>query len=136
MASSVAMLHNGAMAWTAETIAEPVRRALELGDTATFGELLSPDVQLGAPDFPAACHNRQQVLKWYEKGRASKASATVTELTVTGDQLLIGLAIISGPDPADALAPERWQVMQVGPDGVKDIRGYEDRHSAAAALTG
>ena len=35
--------------WTAETLAEPVRAALESEDLAAFGALLSPDVQWGAP---------------------------------------------------------------------------------------
>jgi len=50
----------------------------------------------------------------------------VTDLEVHGDALLIGLRLDSGE--------ERWQVMRVGPDGVNDIRGYEDRESAAAQL--
>ena len=123
------------MTWTADTIAEPVRGALESADLDAMAVLLSPDVKWGAPEAKnPTCQNREQVLQWYRNGRASKARARVVELTVAGEQLLVGLAITSGPDPADALAPERWQVLTVSADGVSDIRGYEDRSSAAAAL--
>jgi hypothetical protein len=122
--------------WTAATIAEPIRTAYEASDLDAIAALLSPDVKWGAPeDENPTCQNRAQVLTWYRNGRASKATARVIELTVAGEQLLVGLAVTSGPDPADELAPERWQILTVSAEGVSDIRGYEDRHSAAAALT-
>jgi len=120
--------------WTAETIAEPLRAAYEASDLAAIAALLSPDVTWGAPEQKnPTCKNRDQVLRWYRHGRASRASAKVIELTVTGTRLLVGLAVTSGPDPADELAPERWQVLTIGPQGVCDIRGYTDRASAAEA---
>ncbi len=121
--------------WTAETIAEPVRAALESADLETMGSLLSPNATWGAPgQEPPTCRNRQQILKWYGNGRAFGARATVTELTVVGDRLLVGLAITSGPDPEHALSPERWQILTVAADGVSDIRGYESRPEAAEAV--
>jgi hypothetical protein len=123
------------MPWTAAAIAEPIRGALESADLNAMAVLLSPDVKWGAPEAKnPTCQNREQVLSWYRNGRATRARARVIELTVAGEQLLVGLAITSGPDPADALAPERWQIMTISADGVSDIRGYEDRSSAAAAL--
>jgi hypothetical protein len=120
--------------WTAETIAEPLRAAYESGDLTAIGALLSPDVAWGAPEQKnPTCKNRDQVLRWYGNGRASRAQGRVIEVTVAGQRLLVGLAITSGPDPADAMAPERWQVLTIGPEGVCDIRGYEDRTSAAEA---
>lgn len=55
----------------------------------------------------------------------------MTELTVVGRQILVGLTIA-----LDGTETERWQILEVGPDGVRDIRGYEDRASAAAGLGG
>jgi hypothetical protein len=121
--------------WTAPTIAEPVRAAYEAADLNAIGTLLSPDVRWGPPGAKhPPCRNREQVLTWYRNGRSFGARAQVTELTVAGDQLLVGLSITSSPDPAAALAPERWQVLTISSAGICDIRGYEDRPSAAADL--
>jgi hypothetical protein len=115
--------------FTAETVAGRVRSVLEDGDLEQMAALLSPDVQWGAPDDPTpSCRNRRQVLEWFARGRAAGASATVTEVEVHGDALLVGVLLETGD--------ERWQVMRVGPDGVNDIRGFEDRASAAERLGG
>ena len=109
---------------TAASIADRVRRALDAADLDELAALLSPDVQWGAPDDPTpSCRNRNQVLRWYAKGRR----ATVTEVEVHGNALLVGVTLEDGE--------ERWQVMRVGPGGVNDIRGYEDRPSAAERLS-
>jgi hypothetical protein len=116
-------------AWTAERIAGPVRRALESADVDAFGQLLSPNVQWGAPgDTSPSCRNRQQVLTWYQKGRAAGIRAEVTELVVSDQRLLVALQF-----GANGVPEQRWQVLMVDAEGVCDIRGYEDRASAAAA---
>jgi hypothetical protein len=113
---------------TVDFVAEHVRAALDGGDLASFEHLLSPDVHWGAPgDANPPCQNRAQVLKWWEKGRAAGRSGTVTEVSVHGNAVLVGMRLGSGED--------RWQVLRVGPDGVRDIRGYEDRASATERLT-
>ena len=112
---------------TAASIAERVRRALETADLDEFAALLSPDVQWGSPGDPTPpCRNRSQVLRWYAKGRAEGRRAGVSAVEVHGDALVVHLRLDDGG--------ERWQVMRVGPDGVEDIRGYEDRRSATGAL--
>ena len=60
------------------------------------------------------------------KERAQGRRATVSEVEVHGNVLLVGLRLDDGG--------ERWQVMRVGEDGVNDIRGYDDRTSAQLAL--
>ena len=113
---------------TAASIAGRVRRALDAADLDEFAALLSPDVQWGAPGDPTPpCRNRNQVLRWYAKGRAAGRRATVTEVAVHGNALLVGVTLEDGE--------ERWQVMRVGPQGVNDIRGYEDRPSAVDKLS-
>jgi hypothetical protein len=113
---------------TPEAVAAQVRAALDASDLAAFGHLLSADVHWGAPgDANPPCRNRAQVLKWYEKGKAAGRSGTVTEVSVHGDAVLVGMRLNSGED--------RWQVLRVGPDGVRDIRGYEDRESATERLS-
>ncbi len=114
---------------TASGIADKVRDALDHGDLDQLGALLSPDVHWGPPGDPKPpCRNRAQVLSWYAKGRAAGRRATVTEVEVHGNALLVGLRLAEGHD--------RWQVLHVGPDGINDIRGYEDRVEAARGLPG
>jgi ketosteroid isomerase-like protein len=116
--------------FSAATIGDRVRRALESADLDQMAALLSPDVQWGAPgDAKPDCRNRRQVLSWYSRGRAAGTRATVTELTVHGDALLVGLLVAWADGPA-----ERWQVLTVGPDGIRDIRGFEDRPEACSYL--
>lgn len=113
---------------TPEHVAAHVRAVLDTADLAGFADLLSRDVRWGAPgDANPPCQNRDQVLKWYEKGRASGRRAKVTEVSVHGNAVLVGLRSNDGE--------VRWQVLRVGPDGVRDIRGYEDRASAVERLT-
>jgi len=112
---------------TAATIADRVRRALETADLDEFAALLRPDVQWGPPGDPTPpCRNRSQVLRWYAKGQAEGRRASVVDVEVYGDALVVHVRLEGGG--------VRWQVMRVGPNGVDDIRGYEDRESATAAL--
>jgi hypothetical protein len=112
---------------TAASIADRVRAALDAADLEQMATLLSPDVHWGAPDDATPpCRNRRQVLRWFENGRAAGRRGTVSDLEVHGNVLLVGLRLDTGE--------ERWQVMRVGPDGVNDIRGFEDRAAALAKL--
>jgi hypothetical protein len=112
---------------TASGIADRVRAALDNADLDEFAALLSPDVHWGAPDDAnPPCQNRDQVLKWYRKGRAEGRRATVDRIEVHGNALLVEIHQAGGQ--------RRWQVLRVGPDGVNDIRGYERRDDAVAKL--
>jgi hypothetical protein len=113
--------------FTAASIAEAVRRGLGAADLETFAALLSPDVHWGPPGVARPpCRNRDQVLAWYAKGREQGRRATVGEVEVHGDALLVGLRLDDGQ--------ERWQVLRVGPEGINDIRGFEDSLSARQEL--
>jgi hypothetical protein len=117
-------------ATTAESIAGQVRAALGSADLAGFSDLLDPDVQWGAPDDPRpTCRNRQQVMTWYQRGWQTGTRARVTEVSVHGDKILVGLMVKRDGDYG-----ERWQILTVGPGGVTDIRGFEDRASAASRV--
>lgn len=116
--------------YTATGIADRVKAALESANLDQFGDLLSPDVQWGAPDQRVAtCQNRAQVMKWWSKGRDAGVRATVTEVEVHGEALLVALTV-----RRDGVDAARWQVLTVGPAGVTDIRGFEDRPTAVARL--
>ena len=94
----------------AASIAGRVRAALDAADLDEMAALLSPDVHWGAPGDPAPpCRNRSQVLRWFERGRAAGRRATVAEVEVHGNALLVGLRLDTGE--------QRRRVMRVGPDG-------------------
>jgi ketosteroid isomerase-like protein len=115
---------------TAETIAGRIEVALGAGDLAGFGALLSPDVQWGAPDDPnPTCRNREQVMTWYGRGWDAGTRARVTEVTVHGDTILVGMMV-----KREGEYNERWQILTVGPGGITDIRGFEDRRTAASRI--
>jgi len=114
-------------------LAERVKAALEAADVAGFRDLLHPDVTWGPPDDDASgCHNRSEVIAWHERGRASGATAEVTEVTAGTDKLLIGFRVV-GTRGAAARDGEvdRWQVLTVRDGKVIDIRGFDDRAEAA-----
>jgi ketosteroid isomerase-like protein len=115
---------------TATAIAEQVRAALSSADLAGWEALLSPDVRWGAPDDRGSgCQNRKEVMAWYRRGRKAGVRATVTEVTVHDDKILVGLNVLSPDGAAD-----RWQILTVGAAGVCDIRGFEARQDALARL--
>ncbi len=112
---------------TAAGIADQVRRAMEAGDLEQLAPLLSLDVRWGPPGSAnPPCKNRRQVLSWYARAKDAGRSGTVTDVEVHANALLVGLRLDDGQ--------ERWQVLRVGPEGINDIRGFEDRTGALAQL--
>ena len=128
-------------------LAEQVRTALDAGDIDGYQHLLAPDVHWGAADEPQwGCHNKRQVLNWYRAARDNGMSATIDEVLVGDDCLLVGMHVLR-PDPdqpdadqtdadehdaqPDGVAP-RWQVLTVRNGLIVDIAGFDDRQQAAA----
>jgi len=113
-------------------IAQQVRVALEGADLTAYGDLLDPDVRWGAPDArQPACRNRDQVLTWYRRGRESGVRASVNEVVVLGDRLLVGLTVRGSEDAVErGGAALRWQVLTVRGGRVVDIVGFDDRTEA------
>ena len=54
-----------------------------------------------------------------EGREAGRRVATVSHVEVRGNAVLVGMRLEG--------EGERWQVLRVGPEGVYDIRGFEDR---------
>jgi ketosteroid isomerase-like protein len=116
-------------------VASQVSIALESSDLTAFSDLLDPDVRWGPPGDPSPpCQNREQVLAWYQRGRNSGARAQVTEVTVLGDRVLVGLVVSVTPSAqvrsGQAL---RWQVLTVRQGRVVDIVGFDQRSQAIEA---
>jgi ketosteroid isomerase-like protein len=118
---------------TPEEVAGRVKVALESADLASFRDLLDPNVRWGAPDDPTpSCRNRDQVLAWYQRGRDAGVRASVAEVIVGADKLLVGLAVTGNAAPAaQGAEANRWQVLTLGGGRVVDIRGFDDRSEAA-----
>jgi hypothetical protein len=117
-----------------QVLAQQVKVALEANDLAAYSELLDPDVHWGAPDARRpTCQNRDQVLSWYERGRESGVRADVSEVSVFGDRILVGMTV-RGSEAAQERggAALRWQVLTVRDGRVVDIVGFDDRSDALA----
>jgi hypothetical protein len=116
-------------------LAGRVRSALESGELDAIRDLLDPGARWGAPEGPsdADCRNRDQVVAWWAKARAAGARAVVIEVIAGAGTLLVELEV-SGTSAADEAggAVRRWQVLTLRGDRIADIRGFDDRTTAAA----
>jgi RimJ/RimL family protein N-acetyltransferase/ketosteroid isomerase-like protein len=113
-------------------IAQQVRAALEAADLSAFGDLLDADVQWGPPGAPfPVCRSREEVLAWYRHGRDAGIRARVSEVSVHGDRVLVGLRVADGRAEAGGGA-ERWQVLTVRGGRVTGITGFGERADAVA----
>lgn len=117
-----------------ERLAPLVREALESADLASFRDLLDENVRWGPPgDHSPPCQNREQVLTWYERGKASGVRATVSEVTVLEDHLLVGLVVRGASESRDRGGEAlRWQLLSVHQGLVSEIVGFDRRNEAVA----
>jgi ketosteroid isomerase-like protein len=116
------------------TIARSIRLALESGDLENFAGLLDPDVHWGPPHAEQPpCRNRRQVVDWYAASQARGVSATVNDVTVLADRLLVEM-VVAGTEEADERGGHalRWQVLTVRDGRVVDIVGFDNRDDASA----
>jgi SnoaL-like domain len=116
-------------------LASQVATALAAADLSAHSELLDPHVTWGPPGArTGTCQSREEVLSWYRRGREAGARATVTETSVAGDKILVGLLVTGRPEPGmdpDEAQP-RWQVLTVRDGRVAGIVGFDDRDEAVA----
>jgi hypothetical protein len=120
-----------------EVLAERVRTAMESADLVAMEALLAPDARWGAPEQRVpTCRNAKQILSWYEMARETGVRADVTEVTIVGERIVVGLKILPSPteqsNPGDAV---RWQVLSTEDGLVAEIRGYETRDEATTFAT-
>jgi ketosteroid isomerase-like protein len=115
-----------------DDMARTIREALESADLSAYGDLLDPDVHWGAPDARRpSCRNRDQVLAWYQRGQESGTRARVSEVTVMGSRLLVGLTVIRYDEGRGCdVEAARWQVLTVRNGRIVDIVGFDDRNEA------
>jgi hypothetical protein len=115
-----------------EMLATDIRHAMATVDLQTMSELLATDAKWGAPDQEVpTCSNALQVLSWYEMARDNGVRANVIETVVIGDNIVVGLNVVSKSDDASiSREHHRWQVLSVKGGLVGEIRGYEERREA------
>ena len=115
-----------------EAIARQIQVALDTSDLSAFRELLDPNVTWGAPNARnPTCKNRDQVIAWYEQGRASGVEGRVSEVEVLGECVLVSL-VVAGTEAARERSGTslRWQVQTIRNGRVTDIAGFDDRRDA------
>lgn len=121
-----------------ERLAHRVRLAYEAADLAAFAEILAPLVTWGPPgEKRPPCRTREEVLEWYGRAESSGVRAQVSEVSVLGDRILVGL-VLSGYGPAGSREGRalRWQLLTVEEGLVVDIVGFENRPDALAWASG
>lgn len=111
------------------SLRERIRHALETADLGEVSELLDPNVRWGGAEPGSMdCVNKQQVVDWWQRGRASGTRASVTEILSHGDRVVVGLRV--APGGIEGETNDRWQVLTVREGLVVDIRGVENRELA------
>jgi len=117
-----------------EQLSRQVKAALDGADLTAFSDLLHPNVRWGPPgDTSPPCQSRAQVLAWYQRGKDAGASATVTNVTVLGDELLVGLVVRdTKPSRQRGGQANRWQLLSIRDGQVTDIVGFERQEDAEA----
>lgn len=105
-----------------------LRSAFEARDLDTLAGLLADDVRWGDGDHPRTCRNAQQVLSTFARAM-DDAEATITEMVEGSNGILCGLDV----HWRDGRQVELFQVFLLRDGRVAEIRGYDDRHSAAQA---
>lgn len=115
-----------------EVIARQIQIALDASDLTAFQELLDPNVTWGAPHAKnPACKSRDQVLTWYQRGKASGVEGRVSDVEILGECVLLGL-VVRRTEAAQERgeAAMRWQVNTVRDGRVIEIVGFDDHHEA------
>lgn len=117
---------------TVERLAELVTSAMASGSLDDIFALLAPDARWGAPEEPVPrCSNRDQIIDWYREARDAGASASVTETSVRGENIVVGLVLSGvGSGPVHRRRGELWQVLTVRDGRIVEIRDYDDRRDA------
>jgi len=104
-----------------EALAERLRSALEAGDLGALAGLLDPAVRWGGEeDTEQTCRNRAEVLAWYEALHARGVRASVAEVSVQPDAVVLGFDVTRPDDPEDR--DRVYQTFMVAGGLVVDIR--------------
>ncbi len=115
-------------------VADELRRAYDSTDLARLAPLLAPDVEWGDGDNERHCRTAEQVLATYATLADAGVTGEITALHVGPRGVACELAL-NWPAPADAdRRASMVQVFLVSDGLVREIRGYDDRNPALAAI--
>jgi hypothetical protein len=107
-------------------IAAHLEAAYRDRDLDLLGSLLHPDVH-----WTGDCQSKAHVLEWYRGLLADQTVATVRNVEVDRDAVVLGLSVGGQAQGARPARPqELYQVFTVGGAQIIDIRVYPDRGSA------
>jgi ankyrin repeat protein len=113
-------------------IARHLETAHRDGDLDLLGSLLHPQVR-----WTGLCRDRGQVLDWYATLLAEGTTTTVRSVQVDRDAVVLGLTVARPAEGARPAPPQQlYQVFTVNGAQIVDIRGYGDRGSALARVSG
>jgi uncharacterized protein len=119
---------------TTDDIAGELERAFATRDLEALGNLLADDARWGDDDASNKCRNRQQVVATFARLLDEGAEGGVDEIVVGPNGVLCKLHV-DWPDAASRSGREGFYHLYVVRDGkIVEIRRYDDRESAAAAL--
>jgi ankyrin repeat protein len=112
-----------------EGVVEQLRAAFDNSDLELLSSLLDDDVRWGGG--PAGCHNRIQVIDWYQALHNQGVHGRVIEAIVEGDAVVLGLVM----SRAGGSGATHYQVFKVRDGRVVEIWGHPDREEALASVT-
>jgi hypothetical protein len=116
----------------AATLAPRIKDLLEDGEFDALAAVLDPQVTWSAPDSPDdGCRDRAAVLDWWRRAYDAGMRAEVAHAEVHGEAILVSLHVRGGPNGAR----DRFQVLVVGPRGVRSIVGFETHAEALACAS-
>lgn len=119
---------------TPQQIAGRLRSAFATGDLVDFGRLLASDARWGDDDNPNRCRSRADVVATFERLLREGVDGQVAE-AMTGTR---GVAIrlhVDWPSPGAGREIDLYQAYLVADGLVTEIRRYDDRESAVAAIS-
>ena len=103
-------------------IAEQLTGAYHSLDMELLASLLDPAVQWGSSG-PDGCHTREQALAWYAAA-AHSVRASVTSAELTGDTIVLTVALTSPADGTRPLPPQHVrQAFTVSGGAITQITG-------------
>jgi hypothetical protein len=119
---------------TPEEIAGRLRSAFATRDLVEFGRLLASDARWGDDDNPNRCRRRSDVVATFARLLREGVDGRVAE-AMTGTR---GVAIrlhVDWPNPGAGREIDLYQAYLVADGLVTEIRRYDDRESAVAAIS-
>lgn len=113
------------------SLLDQIQEAFAKRDLRLLAALLTDDVRWGDDDHPRRCRNRADVLGTFSRLMDEGVEGDIVRL-VRGDRGVLCELSVRWPEGM-AGRTSVWQVYLLADDKIAEIRGYDDRQSAAEA---